>query len=109
MTGVGIRGLVHTAGHLFAWPLVIATLVLIPTGSAHSHFKLNLNVRILHVEHLADGMRVYLRSPMPYLVADLVGPEGEDRLPQPAPFTTNALENEQVMHYFDPQQFTVPE
>ena len=81
-------------------------LLLIPLSPAHSHFKLNLNVRILHVEHLADGLRVYLRTPMPYLVADLIGPEGEDGLPAPAPFTRNAFEDEQVMHFVDPQQFT---
>jgi hypothetical protein len=43
---------------------------------ARAHFLLNLNVRILHVEHLADGLSVYLRTPMPYLVAGQVGPIG---------------------------------
>jgi hypothetical protein len=72
--------------------------------TAHAHFLLNLNVRILHVEHLADGLRVYLRTPMPYLVADRVGPVGSKGLPEPAPYTTNAIENEKLVHYLDPEQ-----
>jgi HupE/UreJ protein len=69
--------------------------------SASAHFLLNLNVRILHVEHLADGLRVYLRTPMPYLVADKVGPAGENGLPDPAPFTSNALVEGTLTHYVD--------
>ncbi len=69
---------------------------------ASAHFLLNLNVRILHVEHLSDGLRVYLRTPMPYLVAHLVGPVRDDGLPSPAPFTTNRLEDGKPVHYIDP-------
>ena len=58
-------------------------LVAVPVGA---HFLLNLNVRILHVEHLADGLRVYLRTAMPYLVADLIGPVDANGLPEPAPY-----------------------
>ena len=59
-------------------PCLLICLVTVPVGA---HFLLNLNVRILHVEHLADGLRVYLRTPMPYLVADRIGPVGADGLP----------------------------
>lgn len=31
---------------------------------------------MLQVEHLADGLKVYMRTPMAYLVADRVGPVG---------------------------------
>jgi hypothetical protein len=31
-------------------------LSLLCVATASSHFKLNLNVRILHVEHLSDGL-----------------------------------------------------
>lgn len=72
--------------------------------TARAHFLLNLNVRILHVEHLTDGLRVYLRTPMPYLVADRVGPVGADGLPEPAPYTTNAREEGKLVHYLDPAQ-----
>ncbi len=68
---------------------------------ASAHFLLNLNVRILHVEHLADGLKVYLRTPMPYLVADRVGPVGADGLPAPAPYTTNRMEEGKLVHYVD--------
>ena len=75
--------------------LLVASLILVLVtlaAAANAHFLLNLNVRILHVEHLAKGLRVYLRTPMPYLVADKVGPPVQDGLPDPAPFTANALE-----------------
>ena len=69
--------------------------------SVSAHFKLNLNIRVLHVEHLADGLNVYLRLPMPYLVANLVGPENTDGVREPAPFTTNAMVDDELMHYLD--------
>ena len=74
-------------------------LVAVPVGA---HFLLNLNVRILHVEHLADGLRVYLRMAMPYLVADRIGPVDANGLPEPAPYTTNRLEDGKPVHYIDP-------
>ena len=79
-------------------------LLLCAIAPASAHFLLNLNVRILHVEHLADGLRIYLRTPMPYLVADRVGPVGADGLPDPAPYTTNRMEEGKLVHYVDPGQ-----
>jgi hypothetical protein len=70
-------------------------------GPAWAHFLLNLNVRIIHVEHLDDGLRVYLRLPMPYLVADRLGAVGPNGLPAPAPYTTNRLEDDKLVHYLD--------
>ena len=70
-------------------------------GSAWAHFLLNLNVRIFHVEHLEDALKVYLRLPTPYLVADLLGPIGTDGLPEPAPFTTNKMEEGRLVHFLD--------
>ncbi|UCH75350.1 MAG: HupE/UreJ family protein [Rhodospirillales bacterium] len=84
---------------------VLAFAVLVGlTTTGHAHFLLNLNVRIFHVEHLAEGLRVYLRTPMPYLVADRVGPVGADGLPAPAPFTTNRMEDGRLVHYLDFEQ-----
>ena len=68
---------------------------------ARAHFLLNINIRIIHVEHLEDGLRVYLRLPMPYLVADRLGPIGPDGLPEPAPYTTNRLEDDRLVHHLD--------
>ena len=70
---------------------------------ATAHFLLNLNVRIFHVEHRSDGLKIFMRLPMPYLVADKIGPAGADGLPEPAPFTTNRMEDGQPVHYVDLQ------
>jgi hypothetical protein len=76
-------------------------LMVMGAGLAHAHFLLNINVRVIHVEHLDDGLRVYLRLPMPYLVADRLGPVGSDGLPEPAPYTTNRLEEDRLVHFLD--------
>lgn len=83
---------------IFAFALLSLTF----SGSAWAHFKLNLNVRIFHVVHSEDGLDVYLRTPMAYLVAGKLGPVGADGLPSPAPFTTNRLEDGVLMHVVDP-------
>lgn len=83
-------------------PLFLLCIIAVP---ASGHFLLNLNVRILHVEHLSDGVRVYLRTPMPYLVADRTGPVGADGLPAPAPYTSNRMEEGKLVHYLDAGQF----
>lgn len=80
--------------------IVIAGMLGI-TALANAHFNLNMNVRIFHVEHTDKGLRVYLRTPMPYLVADKIGPPGADGLPKAAPFTTNRMEEDGVMHLVD--------
>ena len=82
--------------------LLALALILDGMGSARAHFLLNINVRVIHVEHLEDGLRVYLRLPMPYLVADRVGPAGAHGLPEAAPYTTNRMEDGKPAHYIDP-------
>jgi hydrogenase/urease accessory protein HupE len=86
--------------YLFQLYFFVALLLLGAT-TASAHFKLNLNVRVLHVEHVSDGLNVYMRLPMPYLVADLVGETEGDALPEPAPYTSNALEQDLLVHYVD--------
>ena len=83
--------------------LALVPLMCLVAAPAGAHFLLNLNVRILHVEHLGDGLRVYLRTPMPYLVADRIGPVGADGLPEPAPYTTNRMQDGKVVHFIDPR------
>ena len=75
-------------------------LILAPS-SVPAHFKLNLNIRIFHIEHHDDGVDVFMRLPMPYLVASLLGPEHADGTRAPAPFTTHAMVDEELMHYLD--------
>jgi hypothetical protein len=81
--------------------LLLLAAIAIP---ASAHFLLNLNVRIFHVEHLSDGITIYLRTPMPYLVADRVGPPSAHGLPKPAPYTTNRIEEGKLVHFVDPAQ-----
>ncbi|WP_050605528.1 HupE/UreJ family protein [Ruegeria sp. 6PALISEP08] len=81
--------------------LVIALLIGLMTPPALAHFKLNQNVRVHHVLHSEDGLDVYLRVPMSYVVAELVGPQGKDGLPTPAPYTYNQIEAGVLMHYLD--------
>lgn len=86
--------------HLFRLSLfIVLTLLCVTTASAH--FKLNLNVRVLHVEHMSDGLNVYMRLPMPYLVAHLLGEADEGELPAPAPYTYNKFEEGKLVHYVD--------
>jgi len=81
---------------------IVLSLLCVTTASAH--FKLNLNVRILHVEHMSDGLNVYMRLPMPYLVAHLLGEADGDGLPSPAPYTYNRFEEGKLVHYVDIEQ-----
>ncbi|WP_171213031.1 HupE/UreJ family protein [Ruegeria sp. HKCCA5839] len=83
----------------------IFAVVFLTADKAEAHFNLNQNVRIHHVAHSEDGLDVYLRLPMPYLVAELVGPEGPDGLPAPAPYTYNVIEDGVLMHYLDQAAF----
>jgi len=89
--------------HLFRLYLfIVLSLLCVTTASAH--FKLNLNVRIVHVEHMSDGLNVYMRLPMPYLVAHLLGEADEGELPAPAPYTYNKFEDGLLVHYVDVDQ-----
>ncbi len=88
--------------------LVCVTACLIVSAVAsQAHFLLNLNVRIFHVEHTNDGLRIFMRVPMPYLVADKTGEPVEGGLPSAAPFTTNAFEDGRVVHFVDPAEIAV--
>ncbi|MEM1110930.1 MAG: HupE/UreJ family protein [Pseudomonadota bacterium] len=84
--------------------VTLALLLYALSATTFAHFELNLNVRIFHVEHHAEGLSILVRLPMPYLVADLTGAAGPDGLPAPAPFTRNAMEGERLVHYVDFEQ-----
>ncbi|MEM9592600.1 MAG: HupE/UreJ family protein, partial [Pseudomonadota bacterium] len=70
-------------------------------GTTKAHFNLNLNVRVFQVEHTPEGLRLYMRVPMPYLVAGERGPIGADGLPEAPPFTFNRYEEQGLMHLVD--------
>ena len=56
---------------------------------------------MIHVQHLDDGLRVYLRLPAPYVLAQRTGAEQADGTVDPAPFTGNRLDGEQLLHFID--------
>ena len=68
---------------------------------AAAHFQLNVNIRIVHVEHLNDGLRLYLRLPTPYVLAPLTGGPQPDGTPAPAPYTTNRTIEGELFHSLD--------
>ena len=70
-------------------------------GTAHGHFLLNTNVRVIHVEHVRGGLKVYLRLPMPLVVVGLIGPQRKDGTPPPPPFTRSVVINDKLMHFLD--------
>lgn len=90
----------------FSLPVILFTSLLLVTSSfASAHFQINLNVRIMHFEHTSSGANLYMRLPLPYLLADKLGlPAAEGQLPEPAPFTHNAMENGKLVHFIDYQQ-----
>ncbi len=83
-------------------PVFLFCFVLLP-AVANAHFKLNLNIRILHVEHHSEGLDVYLRLPTPYLLANLLGPEQADGTREAAPYSRNATVDGELVHYLDLQ------
>ncbi|MEM0954857.1 MAG: HupE/UreJ family protein [Pseudomonadota bacterium] len=93
-----------TQQHRFARRCIQALafgVLLAPSALAHFEINLQLNLLVFHTEHRADGLYVYARVPLPYLLADKIGAEGSDGLPAPAPFTRNTLEGDRVVHYVD--------
>jgi len=88
----------------FKFSLLIAFLTLL-ASSVYAHFQLNVNIRIAHVEHVKDGLLVYLRLPTPYVLAQHLGDEQEDGTRTAAPYTSNRIVNDELMHYVDFKAF----
>ena len=76
-------------------------LCFILASPAWGHFQLNINIRIVHIEHLNDGLRVYLRLPTPYVLANQLGSGRSDGTVEPAPYTSNEVLNGELMHFVD--------
>ena len=95
------RGVAHPT-LVFAIAASLATALLVSLGGAASaHFLLNVNIRIFHVVHEPDRIRLLVRLPMPWLVADKLGPETAAGTRAPAPYTTNRIEDGALVHYLD--------
>ncbi len=78
-----------------------AIALAVTAATAGAHFMLTSNIRVIHVEHSEEGLRFYLRLPMPLIVADVAGPAQPDGTATPAPYTRDRVENGQLMHYLD--------
>ena len=70
---------------------LLSTIFLFFITKSYSHFKLNSNIRLFHIVHEESQIRVLVRTPLAYLIADKLGSIQEDGLPTPAPFSTNLL------------------
>ncbi|MEM9257832.1 MAG: HupE/UreJ family protein, partial [Pseudomonadota bacterium] len=87
--------------------LVLATWLLIaPRAPAHFDVSLQASLVVCHVDHREDGIHVMIRLPMPYLIEDKLGAIQDDGLPIAAPFTSNALEGDRIVHFVDRDAFT---
>lgn len=87
---------------VIAWVLIAAVVTpAIAPAPVQAHFMLSSNIRAIHVEDRQNGMRLYIRLPMPLIVAELVGPLQADGTAQPAPYTNNRVEDGQLLHYLD--------
>ena len=87
---------------LVVWCFIVLAVF---SGSASAHFLLNVNIRVFHVVHERDRIRLLVRLPMPYLVADKLGPQTADGTRVPAPYTTNRIEDDTMVHYLDAETF----
>ncbi len=94
------RGVAHPA-LFFALAALSATWLAFPGGTACAHFLLNVNIRIFHVVHEPDRIRLLVRLPMPWLVADKLGPETAAGSRAPAPYTINRMEDGALARYLD--------
>ena len=98
------RGAARPAS-FFAFAVACIAVLACFGGPASAHFLLNVNIRVFHVVHERDRVRLLVRTPMPYLVADKLGPEAADGTRAPAPFTTNRMEDGTLVHYLDVATF----
>ena len=89
----------------FAVAVAGAAVLACLAGTASAHFLLNVNIRVFHVVHERDRIRLLVRLPMPWLVADKLGPEAADGTRAPAPYTTNRIEDGTLVHYLDAGMF----
>ncbi len=87
-----MRGLVYS---------LLTGMLMLLTVSVYAHFQLNVNIRIAHVEHVKNGLVMYLRLPTPYVLAQHLGEEQEDGTRVAAPYTYNRVVDGELMHYVD--------
>ena len=69
-----------------------------------AHFKLNANIRIFHISHEEDKIRLLARMPLAYLIADKLGEIQENGIPEPAPYSSNLIIDGELNHKLDSNQ-----
>lgn len=69
-----------------------------------AHFKLNANIRIFHILHEEDKIRLLARMPLAYLIADKLGEIQENGIPKPAPYSSNLIIDGELNHKLDSNQ-----
>ena len=95
------RGVLCPASVLLAVLAPCVAVLATFSATASAHFLLNVNIRVFHVVHERARIRLLVRLPMPYLVADKLGAESADGTRVPAPYTTNRMEDDTLVHYLD--------
>ena len=94
------RGAAHLASFFAPAALCLAAFLAF-SGNASAHFLLNVNIRVFHVVHEQGRVRLLVRLPLSYLVADKLGPETATGTRLPAPYTVNRDEDGGLAHYLD--------
>lgn len=79
--------------------------LLLAAASAQAHFRLNTNIRIIHVERLDDGVRLSIRLPAPVVLGRVFDPQevAEGRVPE-LPYVASRHEGGFLLHYIDVAQ-----
>ena len=75
---------------------MLAALLFAFVADAAAHFRLNVNIRVFHIIHEAQQLRLLARVPMAYLVADKRGAADA-----PVPYTVHRFEGDRRVHYLD--------
>jgi hypothetical protein len=81
--------------------LLWTLLVCLDSGGASAHFRLGTTLRIVHIERLESGVRLYIRMPTPLAYADAltkVGPAGDA---PDIPFVQSGEEGGAPVHRID--------
>lgn len=74
------------------WWALLPVLLLV-AGLAEAHFRLNVNIRVVHVAHVDGGLKVYLRLPAPYVLAQHADSPS-------VPYTYSRVVEGERLHYF---------
>lgn len=68
---------------------------------AHAHFRLNSNIRIIHLERLADGIQLSMRLPATLAYAEYANLTDDPPRADTIPWVVDAVENGEQVHYLD--------